>query len=158
VRGRNVLLGGTQGGLVLRRVLDVLGPDRRDDLDRAIVTGDVLDDPSVRDRVTVSGASAGDAAVVITLRNDSSPIDVWVAALQHTTEELATVYSRVSPSVGASGNVVAAGGWTQMESVWLAKQRLFPSIRRSHLLEAGATGAAILGRLCSGNGTAAAGS
>jgi sugar (pentulose or hexulose) kinase len=154
VRGRHVLLGGTQGGLVLRRVLDVLGADRRDDLDRAIVSGDVLDDASVRDRVTVSGASEQDETVVITVRNDSSPVDVWAAALQHTTDELATVYSRVSPSVRDSGNVVAAGGWTQMESVWLAKQRLFPSIRRSHLLEAGATGAAILGRLCSGNGTA----
>jgi hypothetical protein len=68
---------------------------------------------------------------------------------------LATVYSRVSPSVGDSGIIVAAGGWIQMESVWLAKRRLFPSIRRSHLLEAGATGAAILGRQCSGSGTAA---
>ena len=154
VRGRNVLIGGTQGGLVLRRVLDVLGPDRRDDLDRAIVAGDLLDDASVRDRVTVSGASVRDATVVITLRNDSSAADVWAAALQHTTEELATVYSRVSPGVGDPGNVVGAGGWTQMESVWLAKQRLFPSIRRSHLVEAGATGAAILGRLCSGSGTA----
>jgi hypothetical protein len=93
-----------------------------------------------------------DATVVITLRNDSSATDVWAAALQHTIEELAMVYSRVSSSVGDSGNVVAAGGWTQMESVWLSKQRLFPSIRRSHLVEAGATGAAILGRLCSGNG------
>jgi len=155
VRGRNVLLGGTQGGLVLRRVLDLLGPDRRDDLDRAIVAGDLLDDATVRDRVTVSGAAVRDATVVITLRNDSSPADVWAAALQHITEELATVYSQVSPSVGDHGNIVAAGGWTQMESVWLAKKRLFPSIRRSHLLEAGATGAAILGRLCSRNGTAA---
>jgi sugar (pentulose or hexulose) kinase len=155
VRGRNVLLGGTQGGLVLRRVLDVLGPDRRYDLDRATVSGDVLDDASVRDRVTVSGASDRDEMVVITLRNDSSPVDVWAAALQHTTDELATVYSRVSPSVGDSGIIVAAGGWIQMESVWLAKRRLFPSIRRSHLLEAGATGAAILGRQCSGSGTAA---
>jgi sugar (pentulose or hexulose) kinase len=155
VPGKNVLLGGTRGGLVLRRVLDVLGPDRRDDLDRAIVAGDLLDDASVRDRVTVSGASVRDATVVITLRNDSSPVDVWAAALQHTIEELATVYSRVSRGVGDHGNVVAAGGWTQMESVWLAKKRLFPSIRRSHLLEAGATGAAILGRLCSGTGTAA---
>jgi hypothetical protein len=115
-----------------------------------------LDDTSVRDRVTVSGASEQDETVVITVRNDSSPVDVWAAALQHTTDELATVYSRVSPGVRDYGNVVAAGGWTQMESVWLAKQRLFPSIRRSHLLEAGATGAAILGRLCSENGTAAA--
>jgi sugar (pentulose or hexulose) kinase len=155
VRGRYVLLGGTQGGLVLRRVLDVLGPDRRDDLDRAIVSGDVLNDASVRDRVTVSGANERDATVVITLRDDASSVDVWAAALQHTTDELATVYSRVSPSVGDSGSVVAAGGWTQMESVWLAKQRLFPSIRRSHLLEAGATGAAIFGRLCSGSGIAA---
>jgi hypothetical protein len=93
--------------------------------------------------------------VVITVHNDSSPVDVWAAALQHTTDELATVYSRVSPGVRDSGNVVAAGGWIQMESVWLAKQRLFPSIRRSHLVEAGATGAAMLGRLCSGSGTAA---
>ncbi len=155
VRGRHVLLGGTQGGLVLRRVLDVLGSDRRDDLDRAIVSGDVLDDASVRDRVIVSGAGEQDETVVITVRNDSSPVDVWAAALQHTTDELATVYSRVSPGVDDSGNVVAAGGWIQMESVWLAKQRLFPSIRRSHLVEAGATGAAILGRLCSGSGPAA---
>jgi sugar (pentulose or hexulose) kinase len=155
VRGRNVLLGGTQGGLVLRRVLDVLGPDRRDELDRAIVAGHLLDDASVRDRVTVSGASVRDATVAITLRNDSSAADVWAAALQHTTEELAAVYSRVSPSVGESGNFVGAGGWIQMESVWLAKQRLFPSIRRSHLVEAGATGAAILGRLCSEEGAAA---
>jgi len=146
VQGRHVLLGGTQGGLVLRRVLDLLGEDRRDDVDRAVVAGDVLNDESVRDRVTISGASVNDAAVVITLHNDSSPADVWGAALEHTTQELAKVCFQMDSSVGYSDNVVAAGGWIRMESVWLAKQRLFPSIRRSRLPEAGATGAAILGR------------
>lgn len=150
VANRHVALGGVRAGLVLRRVLDLIGADRRAEVDHAVVVGDLLDDQSIRQRVTVSGANPHDASVVIALHDDASPAEVWTAALRHTIDEMAQLYARVGAPETHVGTVVAAGGWIQMDSVLMAKQRLFPSIRRSQLSESGASGAAVLGRVCAG--------
>lgn len=135
--GQSVLIGGVRAGLVMRRVLAMLGAD--DPAGRAR-----LDKLSVDPRRTsVTGARSTDTDVTITVTDGVSPEAVWSAALGHIGEVTGTLLHGMNDVVGPHRAALAAGGWTRMASVRNAKSRLLPGLRFSPLDQPGAFGAAL---------------
>jgi sugar (pentulose or hexulose) kinase len=135
--GQSVLIGGVRAGLVMRRVLAMLGAD--DPAGRAR-----LDTQSGEEcRVTVTGARSTDEDVIVTVTDGASPPAVWSAALAHISEVTETLLHGMNDVVGDHRAAVAAGGWTRMSSVRAAKARLLPGLRFATLSQPGAFGAAL---------------
>jgi sugar (pentulose or hexulose) kinase len=137
--GQSVLIGGIRAGLVLRRVLAMLGAD--DPAARAH-----LDQPVAGTRrmaVSVTGARSTDEDVTVTVTDGASPGAVWAAALDHISDVTENLLRGMNDVVGPHRAAVAAGGWTRMASVRAAKSRLLPGLRFSSLAQPGALGAAL---------------
>lgn len=137
---RQVVAGPTRGGIVLRRVLAMLGAAdgaARDALDAAWVAG------AGGAGVTVSGAAMTDDEVVVrVVGDDITPADVWAAALVHVGDTVGALVDAVDAQVGPRRAVVAAGGWTRMASVRGQKVLTLPDVTFSPRRQAGALGAA----------------
>ncbi len=123
---RWALLGATQGGLTLQRVLAHLGdgPARLDELDAAAL------DPS--------GAVADAAA------------RTWRAALEEVTDQIHEIHSAMTTVAGPHRHMIATGGWSRSEALMHVKRLRFGAVTRSRLEEAGARGAALLAGLAAG--------
>lgn len=137
--GQSVLIGGIRAGLVLRRVLAMLGAD--DAAGRAH-----LDQPVAgtrRSAVSVTGARSTDEDVTVTVTDGASPRAVWSAALDHISDVTESLLHGVNDVVGPHRAAVAAGGWTRMATVRDTKSRLLPGLRFSSLAQPGAFGAAL---------------
>lgn len=115
------LLGGTQGGLMLRRVLSTLG----DDL--SIVDAEALK----------SGGTSGDL----------TPGAVWRAALEASIEPARALIQQMSEVVGPHQRMVLAGGWTASTALMELKRAAFGPFECPQVTEAGAYGAALLAGL-----------
>ncbi len=142
VRGRWCLLGATQGGLVLQRVLAGLGVAREGlaALDEAALSAA----PSTA-RVDVHPES-GD----YTVSGSTAPGDVWRAATWAVTvlaEDLSRVISRAA---GPRRDLIVAGGWTNSSALLAAKRAALGPLRRASASEAGGRGAALLAGLAHG--------
>jgi sugar (pentulose or hexulose) kinase len=137
---RQVVAGPTKAGIVMRRVLAMLGATEgaaRDALDAAWVA-----DPRGAG-VTVSGAAMTDAEVVLRAVGDGiTPVDVWAAALTHVSATVSALVASIDARVGPRKAVVAAGGWTRMASVRGQKLLSLPDVTFSPRQQAGAFGAA----------------
>lgn len=142
IEGRSALIGGLRGGLVLRRVLALLGAD--DPAGRARL--DHAWTPNLHTGATVVGARPSDDAVTVRVGDAATPDALWAAALAHVGEVTGGLLDAMADVVGAPRAAVAAGGWTRLRSVRAAKRRLLPELRFSDLAEPGAFGAA----LCAG--------
>jgi sugar (pentulose or hexulose) kinase len=140
--GTSALIGGVRGGLLLRRVLALLGTTaaaERDALDRA-----ALAVGSLPAGLHVSGAGpAGDDAVV-RMRDGADPAAVWAAATRYTASETRALLDLMEAVVGPHSRAVASGGWTRMASVRAAKSAVMDHLTFSELPEPGVAGAALL--------------
>jgi sugar (pentulose or hexulose) kinase len=137
-----LVLGGVRGGLLLRRVLGMLGatdPQQREALDTAALACDV-----VPPGLEVSGAGRTGDDVVLRLRDDASPATVWAAATRYTAAETRRVLGSMERVVGPHRSAVACGGWTRMRSVRAAKRSAIAHLTFSSLTEPGVVGAALL--------------
>jgi sugar (pentulose or hexulose) kinase len=132
------LLGGTQGGLALQRMLSLLGRTADDvpTLDRKAlacdarpVTIDGVDDETL----TISGIGSG-----------LSPADLWRAALEAVTAQAAQVHSAMSAVAGEHRALVVTGGWTNSAALLEVKRRILGPLHIADVAEAGARGAALL--------------
>ena len=137
---RQVVAGPTKGGIVMHRVLGMLGAsdgEGRDALDTAWVA-------EARDAgVTVSGAAMTDDEVVVrAVGGEVTPADVWSAALAHVSTTIGALVASIDAQVGPRRAVVAAGGWTRMASVRGQKLLALPDVTFSPRRQAGAFGAA----------------
>lgn len=137
---RQVVAGPTRGGIVMRRVLRLLGATEGE-------ARDALDASWVADRrdagVTVSGATMTDEEVVVRVVGDEiTPADVWAAALAHVSSTVGALVASIDAQVGPRRAVVAAGGWTRMVSVRGQKVLELPDTTFSPRQQAGAFGAA----------------
>ena len=117
------LLGGTQGGLVLRRTLDGLGVAWADlaDLD-----ADALAEPP--------HGSGG----------------AWRAAIEAETRDAAERIATMARIVGAHDRLVVTGGWCASAAVLAAKRRLFGPLTVAGAAETGTLGAAVLAAQAAG--------
>jgi sugar (pentulose or hexulose) kinase len=142
VPGSTFLLAGGSGGLLLRRVLSALGaddPQARDALDAAACAISALP-PGL----LVDGDGRTDQDVVIRLQDGATPGAVWAAATRHTARLTRKLLDDIEPVVGPHRQAIAAGGWTRMRSVRLAKAGVIDRLGFSTVEETGAVGAALL--------------
>lgn len=139
--GRRMLLGGTRGGLLLRRILATLGatePAARDALDRACPTGDIGSLP-----VHIDGGRLDEQRVWLRIdSDDAAPPLVWRAALEVVAEQARAMVDIFESVAGPAERMVAAGGWTRASSYRAIKERTFPGILFADLEQAGGLGAA----------------
>jgi sugar (pentulose or hexulose) kinase len=141
VPGQTVLMGGMRSGLVMRRVLSLLGaddPTRRDELDRRWVPA-----PVGRDSLSIVGAAIHDNDVRISLRDGATPDIAWAATLMHLAEQTTALLAGITSVVGEHRDAVAAGGWTRMRSVRESKIRSIPRLTFCRVEQPGARGAAL---------------
>jgi sugar (pentulose or hexulose) kinase len=151
LQGTTLLLGGVRGGLLLRRVLGALGvtgSPERDRLDQAALAVHELP-PGLE----VSGAGPTGDDVVLRMRDDVTPADVWVAATRYTAGETRTLLATIDAVVGPHRRAVACGGWTRMDSVRAAKRSAIAHLQFSALREPGVVGAALLAAQAAGVGS-----
>ena len=138
--GRSALLGSVRGGLVLRRILSLLGADDpagRERLDRAWDGGVLTGAP-----ITVSGGRIDADGITISLSDGATPDALWAAAITHVATETQRLLSAIDTVAGPHSGALAAGGWTRMRSVREAKSRLMPGLGFSRVGQPGALGAA----------------
>jgi sugar (pentulose or hexulose) kinase len=132
------LLGATQGGLALQRILALLGTDvaglaaldvKAIALDRTGIT--VVAPPF--GRLDVTGVTDGDG-----------PEHLWRAALEEVTEQAGEIHDAMTAVSGPHRTLVVTGGWSRSEGLLAVKRRRFGDLVRSDVDEAGARGAALL--------------
>jgi sugar (pentulose or hexulose) kinase len=136
------LLAGVSGGLLLRRVLGALGaddPQAREALDAAS-----CEMSAVPSGVIVEGDGRTDEDVVIRVQDGATPAAVWTAATRHTARLTRQLLDDIEPVVGTHRAALAAGGWTRMRSVRIAKSAAIDRLGFSTEEEPGAVGAALL--------------
>jgi sugar (pentulose or hexulose) kinase len=145
VHGTTGLLAGMRTGLVLKRVLRLLGADDEDgrgrvDRESLVLRGRPTD-------IGVSGFSMTDADVTVHLRGDSpTPGKVWRAALDHSTAHAAGLLSHLGTAGVPIERLVIAGGWSRMASVLDARRALAPLVEVAATQQPGPRGAALYGR------------
>ena len=146
VHGTTGLLAGMRTGLVLKRVLRLLGADDEDGRSR-------IDRESLAHRgdhsgdIGVSGFSMSDSEVTVHLRGDSpTPGKVWRAALDHSTAHAADLLSHLGTAGVPIERLVLAGGWSRMPSVLDARRALAPRVEVAAISQPGPRGAALFGR------------
>jgi sugar (pentulose or hexulose) kinase len=144
--GHWCLLGGTQGGLIMQRILAMLGVDRR--------SLAALDNAAM-------GAAPTAAAPEVTL-NDAglveirgigdqvTPGEVWRAALIGVTAQAREVHDEMTAVVGDHGKLVVTGGWAGSAALLAVKHQFLGPLSRPVVDEAGARGAALLAGVAAG--------
>jgi sugar (pentulose or hexulose) kinase len=143
--GHGVMLAGTKSGLLMRRVLQLVGISDaagRAALDRRVMALAPCDD---RAGVVVSGAANDDG--VLSMRTDSdglSPALLFEAALRDGSQVLCEVLRRMDAENPPAVRSVVAGGWSRMESVRRARRHILPAPRFSRRDEDTAYGAALV--------------
>jgi sugar (pentulose or hexulose) kinase len=138
------LLGATQGGLALQRILALLGKDKAD-LPKLDADAIALSTPSVRvvapafGRLDILGVADGDG-----------PARLWRAALEAVTDQAAEIHNAMSMVSGAHRALVVTGGWSHSQGLIAVKRRRFGDLVRADVNEAGARGAALLAAKAAG--------
>ena len=136
------LLGATQGGLVLQRILAALGKAGPElaGLDQQALA---LDPAGVQitgdDPVGISGITEG-----------TGPAQVWRAALDEVTRRASDIHAAMTAVSGRHNNFIVTGGWARSEGVLDAKRRAFGQLTQPRVREAGARGAAMLAGVAAG--------
>jgi sugar (pentulose or hexulose) kinase len=137
-----LLLGGVRGGLLLRRILGLLGATdgpSRDRLDAA-----ALDVGPLPAGLELSGAGPTGDDVVLRVRDDAGPPAVWAAATRYTAAETRSLLATLHRVVPPHRRAVASGGWTRMASVRQAKATAIDHLEFADLPEPGVVGAALV--------------
>ena len=132
------LLGATQGGLALQRVLALIGKDNAD-LPQLDAEAIALPTPNLRvvapafGRLDILGVADGDG-----------PAHLWRAALEAVTDQAAEIHDAMSAVSGAHRTLVVTGGWSRSQGLITVKRRRFGDLVQAEVNEAGARGAAVL--------------
>jgi sugar (pentulose or hexulose) kinase len=140
---RWALLGATEGGLALSRVLSMLGGRE------ALVNLDAVAQGAAPRAVTIEMDDA--ARVTVGAIGDGVVAgEVWRAALEAITDQIETINRSMTEVVGPHRKMVVTGGWSRSSALMQIKQRVFGDVIRSTVDEAGARGAALLAGLAAG--------
>lgn len=139
--GSTAILGATRSGLVLGRILSMLGAHDRDSR-RSVADAWDADAPKVT-TVEVSEPPAWANEVTVSLREDARPAEVWSAAMRYVLDATSLLVHAVDDIAGPYATATAAGGWARLDGVFRGKASIMPGLRRSEALEPGARGAAV---------------
>lgn len=144
--GKYVLLAGTKSGLLMRRVLQLLGitdaAGRADIDDRvmALPVRGTLADGGIR----VDGARNDDGVLKITANSDGlSPAELFAASLLHGNDVCAELMDVMDREVPAPTSTILTGGWSTMASIVRARELILPNVTVATHDEATAYGAAL---------------
>lgn len=138
--GRVAVLGATRFGLVLERVLAMLGFDERDE--RARLMDAWQPDSGADSVVTVSEPGGWINEVTVSLHDRCGPEQVVAAAIDYGLMSMRSPVATLESVTGSAGLVTAGGGWAQIDGVLRAKASLFTGLERSSVVEPGVRGAA----------------
>jgi sugar (pentulose or hexulose) kinase len=132
------LLGGTRGGLVLQRILALLGKGRAElaALDAAALRVE----PGALTVTGVDGAEVG----LHDIGDDVDPAAVWRAALTAVVGAGRDIHDAMTRATGPHQDLVVTGGWTHSNGVLTLKRAGLGELRIPGVGEAGARGAALL--------------
>lgn len=141
--GRGVMLAATKSGLVMRRVLQLVGVE--DAAGRAALDDQVMLLPGGPVGVVVHGARNDDGVLAISADADGlSPALLFEASLEHGCQVLQEVLAVMDAEQPPATRSVLAGGWVGMRSVRRSRQRILPDVRFSERAEDTAYGAAMI--------------
>jgi sugar (pentulose or hexulose) kinase len=135
------LLSATRSGLVLGRVLSLLGAVTREQ--RAALSDTWTADAPVPTTVIVSEPPAWANEVTIQVRDDVSPADLWAGAMSYVLGQTQALIDHGCRVAGPYRSAVAAGGWVQLPGVRRAKSHIMPGLQVSEIEQPGAYGAAL---------------
>jgi sugar (pentulose or hexulose) kinase len=143
--GLHALLAGTKAGLLMRRVLQVVGvtdAQGRDRIDRAVMALPVHGD-LVEGALLVRGGVNSDGVLRIAANSDGlSPEELFIATLLHGNDLCGRLLAVMHREVPPPMSTVLTGGWATMASVVRARAEVLPDIRLDTLQEGTAFGAA----------------
>ncbi len=132
------LLGATQGGLALQRILALLGKDRSD---LPALDADAIALPMPEIRIAAPAFGRLD---VLGITDSASPAQLWRAALEAVTEQAAEIHDAMTEVSGEHRTLVVTGGWSRSAGLIAVKRRRFGELVEADVNEAGARGAALL--------------
>ena len=138
------LLGATQGGLALQRVLALLGKTRAD---LPVLDAEAIALPAPEMRVVAPAFGRLD---IVDVADGDGPAHLWRAALEAVTEQAAEIHDAMSAVSGSHERLVVTGGWSRSEGLMAVKRRRFGELTRADVNEAGARGAALLAARAAG--------
>ena len=138
------ILGATRSGLVLGRVLALLGMRDRSARQRL---ADSWQEQSratgASSNVDVSEPRGWTNEVTIRLREYVTPDDLWAAAMDYVLSETEVLLQAVTQIAGPYEQAIASGGWAQLRGVLRGKATVMPGLQLSPYEQAGCRGAAI---------------
>ena len=146
--GSTAILGATRSGLVLGRIMSMLGADDRAARQELADTWRADREPSAR--VLVSEPSDWTNEVTVRLRDDATPAEVWAAATEYVLAQTAELLEAVAEVAGPYETAVAAGGWAHVKGVFRGKAHVMPGLIVSDVQLPGATGAAMFAAQAAG--------
>jgi sugar (pentulose or hexulose) kinase len=132
------LLGATQGGLALQRVLTLLGKDRGD---LAALDAEAIALPVPEIRVAAPPFGRLD---ILGVSDADGPAQLWRAALESVTEQAGEIHDAMTAVSGAHRTLVVTGGWSRSAGLVAVKRRRFGELVQADVVEAGALGAALM--------------
>ena len=132
------LLGATQGGLALQRLLALLGKDRTD---LPALDAEAIALPMPEMRVVAPAFGRLD---ILGVADADGPAHLWRAALEAVTDQAAKIHDAMSAVSGAHRTLVVTGGWSRSQGLIAVKRRCFGELVQADVNEAGARGAALL--------------
>ena len=146
--GSTAILGATRSGLVLGRVMSMLGASTIEARQRLADTWSP--GAGASSTVIVSEPSGWTNEVTIQLRDDVTPEEVWAAATSYVLDQTAELLEAVAEIAGRFEHAVAAGGWAQLDGVYRGKAHLMPGLTVSGVALPGARGAALFAARAAG--------
>ena len=138
--GSTAILGASRSGLVLGRILSMLGAFSRDERQRIADTWQA--DSARSSIVEVSEPPGWTNEVTVRLRDDASPQEVWAAGMHYVLDQTEDLLAAIADIAGPYEHAVAAGGWAHVRGVLRGKAQLMPGLTLSEQEQAGAFGAA----------------
>jgi hypothetical protein len=146
--GSTAILGATRSGLVLGRILSMLGARSREDRRRIADTW--RPDAERLSTVIVSEPGSWTNEVTVQLRENATPEQVWAAAMNYVLDDTRGLVEAVTDIAGPYQAAVAAGGWAHLDGVYRGKAHLMPGLVVSDIEQAGARGAAMFAARAAG--------
>ena len=146
--GHTAVLGATRFGLVMERVMAMLGV--HDHAQRAHLVDAWRNEGSGNDVVSVSEPGGWVNEVRVSLHDTCSPDQVVAAAIDYGIHSMRGCLETMTSVTGPSDQVIAGGGWAQLDGVLRAKGSLLADLSRSTVTQPGVRGAAAFAGIAAG--------
>lgn len=146
VPDRQALQAGTRSGIVLQRILDLLGVGPGD---RAELAAAAIASPAGAEGIRLVDGAA-ERASLVGIPRDVTPGLVWRAAIESVQGDTAVRLAAMRSLGGPARELVAVGGWLQDDAVRAVKAGVLGPFERSPVAEAGCRGAALIAGVAAG--------